>query len=53
MNYNYVGNVDVSAIKDKLLEVGEEICLEHTLRQTQFNAHRETQTVELNENIGH
>ena len=47
MNYNYVGNIDVSVIKDKLLEVGEEIWLEHTLRQTQFNAHRETQTVEL------
>jgi hypothetical protein len=47
MNYNYVGNIDVSAIKNKLLEVGDDIWLKHTLRQTQFAAHRETQTVEL------
>jgi quercetin dioxygenase-like cupin family protein len=46
-NYSYVGYIDVSSIKNKLIETKEDIWLEHTLRQTQFKAHSETQTIEL------
>ncbi len=47
MNYIFVGKFDVTQIKDKLIETGEEIWLKHTLRQQIFDAHKHTQTVEL------
>ena len=47
MNYIFVGKFDVTQIKDKLIEMGEEIWLKHTLRQQIFDAHKHTQTVEL------
>jgi quercetin dioxygenase-like cupin family protein len=47
MNYNYVGKFDITNIKNKLIEINEEIWLEHTLRQTIFEAHKSTQTIEL------
>ena len=46
-NYNYVGMYDVSIIRNLLNEINEDVWLEHTLRQTQFEAHKETQTIEL------
>lgn len=47
MNFNYVGSFDVSQIKDKLIEVGNDIWLNHTLRQSLFLAHKDTETIEL------
>lgn len=47
MNYIHIGEIDVTQIKNKLIETGEEIWLEHTLRQTIFDAHKHTQTIEL------
>ena len=46
-NYKYTGYYDVSLIKNKLFEIDEKEWLVHTLRQNQFNAHKETQTIEL------
>lgn len=46
-NFNYVGYVDISRIKNKLNEIGNDIWLEHTLRQSIFLAHKDTETVEL------
>jgi quercetin dioxygenase-like cupin family protein len=46
-NFNYIGNVDISIIKNKLHELGENIWSEHTLRQTIYDAHKHTETVEL------
>jgi hypothetical protein len=39
MNYIYVGEINVTTIKNKLIELGEEIWLEHTLRQRIFDVH--------------
>jgi quercetin dioxygenase-like cupin family protein len=47
MNYIHIGEIDITQIKNKLIELGEEIWLEHTLRQNIFDAHKDTQTVEL------
>lgn len=47
MNYIYVGEIDVTHIENKLIETGDEIWLEHTLRQSMFDAHKHTQTIEL------
>ena len=47
MNYIHVGEIDVTHIKNKLIETGDEIWLEHTLRQSIFDAHKHTQTIEL------
>ena len=47
MNYIYVGEIDVTNIKNKLIQTRDEIWLEHTLRQSMFDAHKHTQTIEL------
>lgn len=47
MNYIHIGEIDVTQIKNKLIETGENIWLEHTLRQSIFDAHKHTQTIEL------
>ena len=47
MNYIHVGEIDVTHIKNKLIETGDEIWLEHTLRQSIFDVHKHTQTIEL------
>lgn len=46
-NFDYIGYFDVSKMKDKLASVGEDIWLEHTIRQSLFGAHTHTETVEL------
>lgn len=46
-NYEYVGNIDVSSFKDKLLNIDENVWLENTLRQTTFNVHKHTETIDL------
>jgi quercetin dioxygenase-like cupin family protein len=51
-NFNYVGYFDISPIKDKLNEIGDNIWLEHTLRQSVFLAHKDTETVEFMWDIG-
>ena len=47
MNFNYIGNIDVSDIKLKLLDIDESIWLENTIRQTTFNVHKHTETIDL------
>ena len=47
MNFNYLGNIDISPIKNKLIEFGEDMWLEHKLRQTMYIAHKDTETIEL------
>jgi hypothetical protein len=39
--------MNVTQIKNKLIETGDEIWLEHTLKQSVFDAHKHTQTIEL------
>lgn len=46
-NFNFLGNVDVSLIKDKLSTVENSVWLENTTRQTTFSAHEHTETISL------
>ena len=47
MNFNYIGSVDISNIKLKLLNMNESVWLENTIRQTTFDVHRHTETIYL------
>jgi len=47
MNFNYIGSVDISNIKLKLLNINESVWLENTIRQTTFDVHRHTETIYL------
>ena len=47
MNYNFIGKCDVSEILNILNNQTKNIWLEHTIRQTQFVAHKSTNTLEI------
>jgi aspartyl/asparaginyl beta-hydroxylase (cupin superfamily) len=46
-NFDYIGNVDVSLIKDKLLTTENSIWLEDITRQNVFSEHKHTETINL------
>lgn len=46
-NFNYIGSVDVSTIKEVLLKIDESVWLENTIRQNTFNVHKHTETIDL------
>lgn len=46
-NFNFIGNVDVSFVKEKLKEIDESLWLENTIRQEVFNVHKHTETIDL------
>jgi hypothetical protein len=46
-NFDYIGYFDVSEMKDKLASVEEGIWLENTIRQSTYDVHKHTETVEL------
>lgn len=46
-NFNYLGKIDVSSIKDKLFTVEESIWREDITRQTVFSVHKYTETINL------
>lgn len=46
-NYKFVGNCDVSLLKNKINQLSEQDWLEHQLRQNVFEAHKHTNTLEV------
>lgn len=46
-NYTFLSKTDVIDLKNKIKELPNEIWDEHTLRQTLFEPHRHTQTLEI------
>jgi len=46
-NYTFLSKIDVSDLKNKIKELPNEIWDEHTLRQTLFEPHKHTQTLEI------
>ena len=46
-NYRFLSKIDVTDLKNKIKELPNEIWDAHTLRQTLFEPHRHTQTLEI------
>ena len=46
-NYRFLSKIDVTDLKNKIKELPNEIWDEHTLRQTLFESHMHTQTLEI------
>lgn len=46
-NYKFIGNCDVSLLKNKINQLSEQNWLEHQLRQNAFEAHKHTNTLEV------
>jgi hypothetical protein len=46
-NYRFLSKIDVTDLKNKIKELPNEIWDEHTLRQTLFESHKHTQTLEI------
>ena len=46
-NYRFLSKIDVTDLKNKIEELPNEIWDVHTLRQTLFEPHRHTQTLEI------
>jgi len=46
-NFDFIGIVDITDIKDILNNIGDDIWKEHTIRQTMYEAHKNTETVEI------
>ena len=46
-NFKYLGKCDIQFIKDKLLEIDQDIWKEHSYRQEQYGPHRNTESIEL------
>lgn len=47
MNFKYIGNIDVSELKEMVLSQPSEIWDEHTYRQTRSGTHAKTKTLEV------
>jgi hypothetical protein len=46
-NYKFVGNCDVSLLKEKINQLSEQDWLEHQLRQNMYEFHKHTNTLEV------
>lgn len=46
-NYKFISNINVSDFKSKIIELPDNLWDEHTIRQTLFEPHRHTQTLEI------
>lgn len=47
MNFNYVGDCDISDIKEKVIELNQSYWENHNIRQTLSRVHTHTETIEL------
>lgn len=46
-NYKFISNINVSDFKSKIIELPKNLWDEHTIRQTLFEPHKHTQTLEI------
>lgn len=47
MNFNFLGKCDISHIRDKIINISDDIWDEYTYRQNQYDVHSETKSINV------